>query len=182
IAHANTRSYLPGAGLTNRQNAMSPQGYPQFINALRRSLAKNQSLSGAPLTEEERTTYASDLRIAESYMAENPGVEIVLPTITFEDQITLHCGSREIQIKHLGRGHTSGDIIAYLPQEGIVVAGDLVIAPVPYVGNPQSHPGDWSASLERLLALKPKIIIPGHGPVMRDDSYVRLMARLFRSI
>jgi len=51
IAHANTRSYLPGAGLTNRQNAMSPQGYPQFINALRRSLAKNQSLSGAPLTE-----------------------------------------------------------------------------------------------------------------------------------
>jgi len=182
IAHANTRSYLPGAGLTNRQNAMSPQGYPQFINALRRSLAKNQSLSGAPLTEEERTTYASDLRIAESYMAENPGVEIVLPTITFEDQITLHCGSREIQIKYLGRGHTSGDIIAYLPQEGIVVAGDLVIAPVPYVGNPQSHPGDWSASLERLLALKPKIMIPGHGPVMRDDSYVRLMARLFRSI
>jgi cyclase len=182
IAHANTRSYLPGAGLTNRQNAMSPQGYPQFINALRRSLGKNQSLSGAPLTEEERTTYASDLRIAESYMAENPGVEIVLPTITFEDQITLHCGSREIQIKYLGRGHTSGDIIAYLPQEGIVVAGDLVIAPVPYVGNPQSHPGDWSASLERLLALKPKIIIPGHGPVMRDDSYVRLMARLFRSI
>jgi len=57
-----------------------------------------------------------------------------------------------------------------------------VIAPVPYVGNPQSHPGDWSASLERLLALKPKIIIPGHGPVMRDDSYVRRMARLFRSI
>jgi glyoxylase-like metal-dependent hydrolase (beta-lactamase superfamily II) len=182
IAHANTRAYLPTTGLTNRKNAMSPQGYPGFISALRNSLEKNQSLFGGPLSDEERTTYASDLRIAESYMAENPGVEIVLPTMTIEDGLTLYEGGREIQIKYLGRGHTSGDIVVYLPREGIVVAGDLVISPVPYVGNPQSHPADWSATLEKLMALPHKTIIPGHGPVLRDDEYVRLMARLFKSI
>jgi glyoxylase-like metal-dependent hydrolase (beta-lactamase superfamily II) len=182
IAHANTRAYLPTTGLTNRKNAMSPQGYPGFINALRNSLEKNESLFGGPLSDEERTTYASDLRIAESYMAENPGVEIVLPTMTFEEGLTLHEGGREIQIKYLGRGHTSGDIVVYLPQEGIVVAGDLVISPVPYVGNPQSHPGDWSATLDKLIALPHKTIIPGHGPLLRDDAYVQLMARLFKSI
>lgn len=182
IAHANTRAYLPTTGLTNRKNAMSPQGYPQFIAALRNSLEKNQSLFGGPLSDEERATYASDLKIAESYMAENPGVEIVLPTITIDDQFTLHRGGREIQIKYLGRGHTSGDIVVYLPREGIVVAGDLVISPVPYVGNPQSHPADWSAALDKLTALRPKIIIPGHGPLLRDDVYVRLMARLFSAV
>ena len=182
IAHANTRAYLPTTGLTNRKNAVSPQGYPGFINALRNSLEKNQSLFGGPLSDEERNTYASDLRIAESYMAENPGVEIILPTITFEDQLTLHQGSREIQIKYLGRGHTSGDIVVYLPKEGIVAAGDLVISPVPYVGNPQSHPGDWSATLEKLLALHAQTIIPGHGPLLHDDAYVGLMVRLFKSI
>src|SRR6185312_6129298 len=182
IAHQRTREYLPATGLTNRKQAMSPQGYPGFISFLRQSLEKGQGPGGAPLTEEERTTLASDLKIAESYMAENPSVEIVLPTITLEDHLTIHRGERTIDIRYLGRGHTSGDIVVHLPKEGILITGDLVIWPVPYVGNPQSHPGDWSATLEKLIALHATTIIPGHGPVLRDDAYLKLMARLFASI
>ncbi|HEV7747346.1 MAG TPA: MBL fold metallo-hydrolase [Pyrinomonadaceae bacterium] len=115
-------------------------------------------------------------------MAENPGTEIVLPTLTLEDGLTLHRGNRIINIRFLGRGHTSGDIVVHLPKEGIVIAGDLVIWPVPYVGNPQSHPGDWSATLEKLIALKPTAVVPGHGPVLHDVSYINLMARLFASM
>ncbi len=63
-----------------------------------------------------------------------------------------------------------------------MIAGDLVMWPVPNVGNPQSHPGDWSQTLEKLLALHPSAIIPGHGPVLRDDSYVRQMTKLFAAI
>jgi glyoxylase-like metal-dependent hydrolase (beta-lactamase superfamily II) len=81
-----------------------------------------------------------------------------------------------------GRGHTSGDIVVHLPKEGIVIAGDLVIWPVPYIGNPQSHPADWSATLDKLLALNATTIVPGHGPVMHDDAYVKLMARLFAAM
>lgn len=182
IAHAKTREYLPNTGLSNRKQAMSEQGYPGFIAALKNRLEKNKSIFGGPMDEEERATYASDIRIAERYMAENPNVEIILPTITVEERLTLYRGSRTIDIRYLGRGHTSGDIVVHLPQEGIVIAGDLVMWPVPYVGNPQSHPGDWSRTLEMLLALRPTAIIPGHGPVLRDDSYVRQMSKLFASI
>ncbi|MCU1266341.1 MAG: hypothetical protein JWM21_2659 [Acidobacteria bacterium] len=182
IAHVKTREYLPTTGLANRKQAMAPDGYPAFINFLRSLLERNKKQSGEPLSAEERSTYASDLEIAESYMAENPGVEIVLPTITLDDRLTLYRGERTIDIRYLGRGHTSGDIVVYLQKEGVVITGDLVILPVPYVGDPQSHPGDWSATLQRLIALHASVIIPGHGPVLRDDSYLQLMSRLFASI
>jgi glyoxylase-like metal-dependent hydrolase (beta-lactamase superfamily II) len=182
IAHARTREYLPTTGLTNRKQAMAEGGYPGFIAFLKKRLEKNESVFGGPMDEEERATYASDIKIAEAYMAENPRVEIILPTMTLEDRLTLYRGARTIEILYLGRGHTSGDIVVHLPKEGVVIAGDLVMSPVPYVGNPQSHPGDWSATLEKLIALHPTAIIPGHGPVLHDDSYLKLMARLFASI
>ena len=182
IAHAATRDYLPGTGLANRRLAMSERGYPGFIGALRRRLERNESVFGGPLDEEERAVISSDIRIAERYMAENPTAPVVLPTVTLRDRLTLHRGGRVIDILHLGRGHTSGDVVVHLPEEGIIVAGDLVIHPVPYVGNPQSHPGEWGETLEKLLALRHTVIVPGHGPVLRDDAYVRQMARLFASI
>ncbi len=182
IAHENTREYLPTTGLKNRQMAMSPGGYPGFINALKRRLEKNESVFGGALDEEERAALANDIKIGERYMAENPTATVVLPTITLRERLTLYRGSRVIDILYLGRGHTSGDIVVHLPNEGIVVAGDLVIHPVPYVGNPQSHPGDWGETLEKLLALKHTMIVPGHGPVLRDDAYVKLMSRLFTSM
>ena len=134
------------------------------------------------MDDEERTTYASDIQIAERYMAENPGVEIVLPTITIADRLTLYRGSRVIDVRYLGRGHTSGDLVVHLPKEGILISGDLVIWPVPYIGNPQSHPGEWGVTLEKLMGLNPTTIVPGHGPVLHDNSYIKLMARLFASM
>lgn len=182
IAHAATREYLPSTGLSNRKGAMSEQGYPGFIAFLKKHLQENQSVFGGPMDDEERATYASDIKIAERYMAENPGVEIVLPSITLEDRLTLHRANRVIDIRYLGRGHTSGDLVVYLPKEGIVISGDLVIWPVPYVGNPQSHPGEWGATLEKLMGLNPTTIVPGHGPVLHDNTYIKLMTRLFASL
>ena len=182
IAHARTREYLPTTGLSNRKLAMSEGGYPGFIAALKGRLEKNVSVFGGPMNDEERTTYASDIRIAERYLAENPRVEIVLPTTTIEERLTIHRPGRTIDIRHFGRGHTSGDIVVHLPEEGILITGDLVVWPVPYVGSPQSHIGDWSQTLDQLLGLNPKAIIPGHGPVLRDHSYVKIMSELFKSI
>jgi glyoxylase-like metal-dependent hydrolase (beta-lactamase superfamily II) len=182
IAHAATRDYLPTTGLSNRKLAMSEQGYPGFIAFLKKQLQENQSVFGGAMDDEERATYASDIKIAERYMAENPGVEIVLPTITLADRLTLHRGNRVIDVRYLGRGHTSGDLVVHLPKEGIIISGDLVIWPVPYVGNPQSHPGEWGATLEKLMGLNPTTIVPGHGPVLHDHSYIKLMTRLFASM
>ncbi|HKG22379.1 MAG TPA: MBL fold metallo-hydrolase [Blastocatellia bacterium] len=180
IAHARMREYLPNQGAVNRKGFL--QGAPGALESLKSALAKDKSISGAPISQEERESYASDIRLVELALAEAPGTRLTLPTITLEDHLTLYRGDRVIDIRHLGSGHTGGDIVVHLPREGIVITGDLVVWPVPLVGAEQSHIGEWSATLEKLRALKPSIIVPGHGPVMRDDSYVKLMSDLFASI
>ena len=115
-------------------------------------------------------------------LADGARAEAILPTVAIEDRLTLQRGRRIIEIRHLGRGHTAGDLIVHLPAERIVVAGDLVVWPVPLVGDPQSHVGEWAATLEKLRALAPAILVPGHGPVLRDDGYVKRLIELFSSI
>ena len=180
IAHEFTARYLPGEGLKNRQGALGPNGYPPFIEALRKRIASQQSVFGGPLDKDEQAAYAAALNIAEGFVAAHAkGVEIVLPTQTVGDKLRITAGKRIIDLLHLGRGHTSGDLVVHLPAEGIVITGDLVVAPVPYVGSPQSHPADWSKTLERIAALKPRIVVPGHGPVLPGDHHVRRLSALF---
>jgi len=182
IGHAALLEYLPTTGLTNRKGAMSEQGYPGFIKALKNRLEKNESVFGGVMDQEERLAYQGTIDIAERYMAENPGVEVILPTTTVKERMTLQRGNRTIEIRYFGRGHTSGDLVVFLPKERVVITGDLVVWPVPYVGSPQSHPADWSSTLEQIVALHPKLIVPGHGPVLKDDSQLKLMSGLFSSI
>jgi cyclase len=180
IAHAATREYLPAQGATNRKQFLEQA--PQFLEVIKDSLAKNKSLTGSDLTAEERASYASDIALAGLVLSEGASAQTVLPTITLEDRLTLHSGNRVIDIMHLGSGHTAGDIVVFLPNERIVITGDLVVWPVPLVGNPQSHIGEWPATLARLRALNATTIVPGHGHVMRDDSYLKALVDLFTSI
>ena len=181
IAHAKTRAYLPTTGMEARKK-WHEGGLPQFVEQLRTILKSNKNSKGEPLTEEQRASLASDIALGEGYMTVPAGYEPVLPTMTVEDKLTLYRGGRTIEILFLGRGHTSGDLVVYLPQEHIVAAGDLLVWPIPFIGGDQSHVGDWGATLEKLRALRASIIVPGHGPVMRDDSYVELMTRLMASV
>lgn len=180
IAHASTRAYLPTTGMTNRKKFH--EGIPGFLELLRNSVKNNKNIQGLPLTEEERASYLSDIALGEGYMTVPPGYEPILPTITLGDQLTLYHGGRTIEIRQVGRGHTAGDLVVHLPQEHIVAAGDLVVWPVPFIGADQSHIGDWAASLDKLRALQPRLIVPGHGPIMHDDSYVQLVTRLMTSV
>jgi len=179
IGHASTLEDLPTVGASNRKQTLA--GGPQFVVQIRALLGKNKSLTGGDLTEEERASYASDIRMAERYFAEAPGFQIVMPTVTVEERLTLHRGRRTVDIRHFGRGHSGADLVVHLPQENVVVSGDLVVWPVPLVGS-TSFPSEYRASLERMLALRPAVIIPGHGQVLRDDSYARTLVRLLASL
>jgi cyclase len=180
IGHAFSRDYLPSQGATNRQGFL--EGAPKFANDIRDLLKNNKSLLGGQLAAEERASLESDLRLIDLVLSEGAQAKTVLPTVTIKERLTLHRGNRVIDILHLGSGHTAGDVIVHLPQEGILITGDLVVSPIPLVGNPQSHIGEWASTLERLCELHPKVIVPGHGAVMRDDAYVKQLAGLFASI
>jgi glyoxylase-like metal-dependent hydrolase (beta-lactamase superfamily II) len=111
-----------------------------------------------------------------------PGTPTVLPDIDVKDELILTRGKRRIEVRHLGDGHTKADLVVWLPAERIAATGDLVVWPIPLVGSDQSHVIDWPATLDALLALKPAIFVPGHGPVLRDASYATAMRDLFASI
>ena len=180
VGHRVMGEYLPAQGLKNRQNMLS--GAPAGVAMLKSLLEKSRGMDGKPLAPETRASYESDVKLVERYLAETPAVEIVAPTVTFEERFTLRRGSRVIEVIHLGRGHTAGDIVVHLAGDNIVATGDLVVWPVPLIGGPQSYVHEWSATLEKLLALKPAIMVPGHGPVMRDNRYARQMISLFDAI
>ena len=180
IGHPFLKDYLPGRGATNRKNQV--QNLPGFAAALKEAIGKGTNLGGQPITTEERAGYDSDLRMIDAYLKDAPSFADVLPTRTVDGKLTLTRGSRTIDILHLGRGHTAADLVVHLPREGIVATGDLVVFPVPLVGGDQSFVSEWSGTLEKVIALKPGIIVPGHGPVMRDPSYLRLVADLFASV
>jgi glyoxylase-like metal-dependent hydrolase (beta-lactamase superfamily II) len=180
IAHSDMREYMPDQGAANRKGFL--EGAPPVVAQMRSLLEKNKNFSGATLTEEERESYSSDIKLAELAIGGAPEGVTVLPTMALQDRLTLYRGDRRIDIRHLGKGHTSGDIVVHLPKEGIVITGDLVVWPVPLVGNPQSHIGDWAVTLEKVIALGASTIVPGHGPVMHNDSHLKLMANMFASI
>jgi glyoxylase-like metal-dependent hydrolase (beta-lactamase superfamily II) len=94
------------------------------------------------------------------------GVETVpgltRPTVVFERELTLHLGKREVRVLHLGRGHTRGDTVVWLPKEKLLYAGDLVEKDVAvYCGD--AYLKDWPRTLDRLEALGARILVPGRG-------------------
>jgi glyoxylase-like metal-dependent hydrolase (beta-lactamase superfamily II) len=180
IGQASMRDYLPGQGAVNRKSFLT--GAPQFLKTLKQLLATGKSITGAALTEEERTSIASDTSLAGYVLHDGASAEPVLPTITVNDRLTLYRGNRVIDIRHFGSGHTAADLVVYLPKEGIAITGDLVVYPIPLVGNPQSHIAEWSATLDSVIGLKASTIVPGHGPILRDDSYLRTLSAMFASI
>lgn len=84
------------------------------------------------------------------------------PTITFHRRMTLWLGKREVQIIHVGRSHTAGDTVVWLPAERVVFAGDTVeYGATPYCGD--AHFTDWPATLAAVKALGPERMVPGRG-------------------
>ncbi len=76
----------------------------------------------------------------------------------------LRLGGQRIQIKAMGPAHTPEDLAVYLPDEGVLFAGDLVFrGRIPFVGNADS--GRWVKALSEMLSLQPQVVVPGHGPV-----------------
>lgn len=97
-------------------------------------------------------------------------VEPTPPNVTLLDRLTLYRGDREIQVLHLGRGHTGGDVVVLLPGEKIVFTGDLFYDGAPYLGD--SYPGEFIDTLEKLGSLDWEVAVPGHGPLITDRSKI----------
>lgn len=94
------------------------------------------------------------------------------PTITFTGKMTLWLGKLEVQLLQLGRGHTKGDTVVWLPQERTLLSGDLVeFDATPYAGD--AYFQDWPQTLDNIAKLNPQALVPGRGPALRGEAQVQ---------
>lgn len=105
---------------------------------------------------------------------------VVLPTLTFSDRLTLALDDEVIELRHLGKTETDDAIVVHLPRKGVLFGGDTVRGrDFPMLGMPNmaeglTMEGEWVRVLEEIERLRPPVVVPGHGPILRD---LRVIAR-----
>jgi cyclase len=92
------------------------------------------------------------------------------PNVTYSKKKVVNLGGREVQMLFLGRGHTNGDTVVYLPKEKIVATGDLMESTIAYMGDAQFD--EWVATLEALKKIDFDLDLPGHGVPFREKSRI----------
>lgn len=178
VAHPETRAMMditsPNLGAEMRKQAEDLQ------TTVRKHLDSGLGSDDKPLTEQKKAD-------AKEYIAETDALikqaRIFVyqpPTFLADRDLTIDLGNRTVRVMHPGRGNTGGDIVAYVPQERLLVAGDLVVHPIPYTFD--GYPSEWIETLQQLSQLKPAIIVPGHGEILHDTSYLELLREMMKSV
>jgi cyclase len=153
----------------------TPREYAEAIAAYK----QGKDTDGRALTDDEKKQVQAEMPILEQAVTEFRTIVYESPSLTFEHKIDIDLGNREVQLLHFERGNTAGDAMAYLPKEKILAAGDLLVYPLPYVGD--GFPSEWAKTLHQMGQLDVNTIVPGHGPVMHDKTYLYLVADLMQS-
>jgi len=99
-------------------------------------------------------------------------------SIGFEKELTIHLGKREAKVMWLGRANTAGDAVTWVPDVKLLLTGDAVVYPTPFAFG--SYMSEWPDVLDKMIALNAELVIPGHGPVLHDSSYLKTLAEMFR--
>jgi glyoxylase-like metal-dependent hydrolase (beta-lactamase superfamily II) len=130
-----------------------------------------KAVEGQLAAAADRSPLEAHLARDRFFLEQKRGVRHTLANITFADSLTIHLGERVIRVIHYDRAITPGDVVLYLPDEKIVVTGDLLINPITFALF--AYPSGWIRSLERIDALDATVIVPGHGEPMRDEAVLK---------
>jgi len=174
VASTQTRNNIQKLGIPRVKDQM--QALPGAIEKLKADLqAANDP---AP-----KKALAAELAQAEAYLKELKTMQLVLPTVTFDKSLVIHRKERDIYLLYLGRGHTDGDVVVYIPKDKVVATGDLLHGWMPYMGD--SFPREWVETLKEVEKLDFTKIIGGHGEVGdrgRAVTFRSYLADLIRTV
>ncbi|MEM7110934.1 MAG: MBL fold metallo-hydrolase [Chloroflexota bacterium] len=143
--------------------------------AYRQSLAEELDKLRQDATEESEERAAKIAKL-EDGIADLDNLQITLPTLLFENKLSLHGTARSVEILTFGGGHTLSDSLIYLPNDGIVLLADLLFQGEkhPWVGD--GNPAEWIEILEQVLQLSAETFVPGHGEVTERHDVERQLA------
>jgi cyclase len=176
VAHEATRRMMLGPALEFNRPGIESQ-LPAYIASLEPRLAAAEASQPPAPGAAALRRRVEDARF---FLEQKRGVRHVFPSLTFSDTLTLHLGGREIQLRHPGRAVTPGDSYLYLPKEGLLVTGDLLVNPVSFALS--CYPTGWLKTLDDLDALDAKVIVPGHGEPLRDEALLHATMKVFREL
>jgi glyoxylase-like metal-dependent hydrolase (beta-lactamase superfamily II) len=101
------------------------------------------------------------------------------PTLTFKNRMTLYMGRRRVDLWHLGRAHTAGDVVVHVPDAGVMFSGDIVeYKSACYCGD--GHFNDWPVTLDRIAHFNPRALVPGRGDALIGQDKVQEAIKLTR--
>ena len=119
---------------------------------------------------EQKAALQKDLADAQQLVQNNGEIKVTPPTIHYSTKMVLNRGGREIDLLFLGRGHTGGDTVVFLPKERIVCTGDLMESRLAYMGD--AFFSEWITTLEALKKLDFAVDLPGHGVPFTNKSLI----------
>lgn len=154
IAQESVRSTMLGDILHTEPYKTSIGSVPQQIENMKQQL-------GAEKDPVKRAALSQQITASQAELAQIKELKVTPPTMTYSSKLTLYDGGREIDLLFLGRGHTNGDTVVFLPKERIVCSGDLMESRPAYMGDGIFD--EWITSLDALKKLDFDTVLPGHG-------------------
>jgi glyoxylase-like metal-dependent hydrolase (beta-lactamase superfamily II) len=118
----------------------------------------------------EKARLEEQLAIQQNHLEGTNAVKPTPPNVTLNERLSLFGGGREIRLMFLGRGHTAGDVVVYLPRERVIATGDLLVENISYSGD--AYVQDWIETLDKVKALEFDTILPGHGQALKGKSKI----------
>jgi cyclase len=165
IAHEFVRTAILDFDVLNREPYLTSQKtrIPRLIENLTKQAA-------AETDPTRKAAIDKQLQAAKTNWERLQEIKPTPPNLTFDSKMILHKGNREIQLLFLGRGHTAGDTVVFLPEERIVCTGDLMETGISYMGD--AYIDEWIKTLDALKRLDFEVVLPGHGTPFNDKSHI----------
>lgn len=182
---------IVGTAATRDYVALNQVRYPTRVleagSAPRQRLAQLQAVrragrdsAGAALTPASRALLDGVIAELETQLSEFAGIRPAPPNLIFEREAAFDLGGLAARVTSRGHANSPDDLTVAVDRDGILFAGDIVVAPVPYAF--ESYPTHWSAVLGRIEREPVRTLVPGHGPVMTDLNYLRKVRALIDTV
>lgn len=177
ISTAATRAHLSDPKTMNTPGAPDAKADADLRERIDGFAAYCLDMAAKAKTLEEKAGWEESAALFGAYADDMAGAVTIAPAEGFIDRLVIPDSERPVEVRFLGRANTDGDAVAWLPRQGVLVTGDVVVAPIPFGFG--SYPGDWTQVLDRVRGLPFQVLVPGHGPPQRDRAYVdRLVAAI----
>lgn len=179
IAHHYTREDIPTLGRGQFEQTAPYRSTPLDVAA--KQLQEGQDARGNSLNDGQRAAVTKFHELQNAFVTTGDDFEFTLPNLTIDKSLTIHDERYEVQVLYLHPAHTRGDVVVYIPDQKVLIAGDILTQPILWTWS--SYPADYIRTLTALEALDIDKIIIGHGgPVLEGKGYLTTVRQAMETL